>query len=142
MEKTTKILIIICLVLVVGFSLTLGLLLGTHLNTPLVVNTTNNTTNTTVNNSTTPQTKSNSSANQQTSTSGYISADQAISIAKSSAAYYPGPDTSFTASFVDGSRPYWQVTAWENDPNSTVYGEAIGGAEIDAKTGQFLGGMG
>jgi hypothetical protein len=33
------------------------------------------------------------------------------------------------------------VTAYQN-PNSTTYGEDIGGAKVDAVTGQFLGGMG
>ncbi len=64
MQKTNKLLLIVCVVLVAGLSLTIGLLFGNHLNTPLVINKTNNTTNPKVNNSTTTQSTSNSTANQ------------------------------------------------------------------------------
>jgi hypothetical protein len=99
-------------------------------------NTTNSTnqTNTSVNNT--------STNNNQTSKTDYISASQAIQITKSAAAYYPDNRTRFTAEFVDGNPPYWRVTAWQNDPKSDFYGQSIGGAKINAITGEIIFAMG
>ena len=53
MDKTVKILLIACVVLVAVLSLSIGMLIEAQSNTPLVLNTTNNTTPT-VNTSVTP----------------------------------------------------------------------------------------
>ena len=38
--------------------------------------------------------------------------------------------------------PYWHVIAWQNDPQSELYGQNIGGANINAITGELISAMG
>jgi hypothetical protein len=107
-------------------SLTVGLLIGNYFNKPVAAN-----------NSTQGINNTNTSQNQTNSSVNYISADEAISIAIK--AIDPGPDIRFEAVFVDGSRPYWQVTGYDTRLNSSTYGKSLGGAKIDAITGEVIG---
>lgn len=77
MEKTTKILLIVCVILVAALSLTVGLLIGNQNNNHMLVNTTNNTTAAA---NTTNQTQSVTSKTNEKS-SDLISASQAKKIA-------------------------------------------------------------
>ena len=87
MEKTVKILLIVCVILVAALSLTVGVLVGHPNNAPLVVNTTNNTTaaaNNTVNQTQTVKNSTNKKSSK-------ISAAQAGNIAlKYAEKTYPG----------------------------------------------------
>lgn len=38
--------------------------------------------------------------------------------------------------------PYYQISVYGTDPFCPSYNENIGGARVDAKTGEFSGGMG
>lgn len=136
MDKLTKILIVVIIILAVAVGIMGVLFLQGNLSQDN--NTTNQTnqTNTSVNNSTT------TNNNNQTSEPDYISAPQAIEITKSAAAYYPDNRTRFTAKFVNDDPPYWLVTAWQNDPKSDFYGQSIGGAKINAITGEVISAMG
>lgn len=127
MDKlTTLIVVVIVLVTALGIgAFLLGGYLSPHNNTTNLTNQTN----ISVNNTTT---------NNQTNKSNYISASRAIAIAKSAAAYYPDNRTRFTAEFVDGNPPYWRVIAWNNVPTSPNYNLAIGGAKINAITGELI----
>lgn len=71
MEKTVKILLIVCVILVAALSLTVGVLVGHQNNAPLVVNTTNNTTaaaNNTVNQTQTVKNSTNKKSSKITAT--------------------------------------------------------------------------
>lgn len=83
----------------------------------------------------------NSTANQTTDLpqQEYISRSRAIEIAKQSAAIYPGDEVKFTAVLHETyDPPYWQVVAWNNDPSSPSYNHAVGGAYINAITGEVI----
>jgi uncharacterized membrane protein YkoI len=70
-----------------------------------------------------------------------ISAQRAIDIVEQSA---PGSDKcTFSAKLYKNSgAPYYLVTAYDAVPGSSTYGEGIGGAKVDARTGVILDEMG
>ena len=133
MDKTVKILIIVVVILLAGLSVVAGIMLQGYLFTNKNNNTTqsNNSVNVSVNNQTT-QTKVQDNL---------ISAQKAISIVKQNAG--PSKNVRFSAKLVqNGQNPYYLISVYSTDRNSTLYGESIGGGKVDAKTGEFLGGMG
>lgn len=125
MDNLTKVLIIVVIILVAALRLASGFILQDYLFQQDITNQTNISVN-------------NSSITNNQTTPEYISASRAIEITKSATAYYPDNRTRFTASFVDGERPYWKVEAWQNDPKDPNYGLGIGGAKVDAITGEIL----
>jgi len=135
-DKLTKVLIVVVVVLVVALGVVGAIFLQGNLSQH------NNTTNSTNQANQTNISVNNSSTTNNTSEPDYISASQAIQITKSAAAYYPDNRTRFTAKFVNGDSPYWLVTAWQNDPKSDFYGQSIGGAKINAITGEVISAMG
>jgi len=47
--------------------------------------------------------------------------------------------TSISAKLLqNGTHPYYLVNAYDKNPNSTTYNQGIGGAKVDAKTGDLL----
>lgn len=120
-STTNKVLIITLIVLVGVLGIASGYLL-TNKNTT-VVNQTN------INNTTPNQT-------MPTNSEPLISEEQAINIVDSKItikAY-----STYTATFEDGNPPIWHVTIWDNKSNSTTYGQIIGSADVDARTGVIL----
>ncbi len=112
MDKTVKILLIACVILVAVLSLSIGMLIEAQSNTPLVLNTTNNTTPT-VNTSVTP--------NQTTQTTTKIisnkeiTSDQAATIAlKYGKKSVPEGDWSV------GSVDFVPAANYQNTPNYMV----------------------
>lgn len=108
MEKTAKILLIVCIVLVALLSLTVGTLIGNQQNTRLALNNTNNTNMSinTVNNTTTTKNKINNAA--KTQKSRYISRSQAMAIANSYVSKY-GQEAAgiHYIDFIDGKGKYY-----------------------------------
>ena len=130
MDRTVKILIIAVVVLVGILGVVGGYLLQGSLSSDN--KSVNQTVNVTVSNQTT-QTKSQSNL---------ISASKAISIVKQNEAQ-PSKHVRYSAKLVqNGDNPYYQISVYGTDPSSPSYNENIGGARVDAKTGEFLGGMG
>ena len=70
-----------------------------------------------------------------------ISSQRAIDIVEQSA---PGSDKcTFSAKlYKNNGAPYYLVTAYDAVPGSSTYGEGIGGAKVDARTGVILDEMG
>lgn len=138
MDKRAKILLIIFLILIAAVSVSLGYLL-TNPNKKIAKNTanlTNQTNNTTKNYSTV----TNRTKTTKTSNSGFISAQKAINIVKHS---IPSVNCSFSAELISSANPpFYLVTAYDNNPKSPYYGESVGGAKVDAKTGKILFAMG
>ena len=133
MDKTVKILIIVVIILLAGLSVVAGIMLQSYLFTNK--NNNSNQYNTSVNVSVNNQT---SQTNVQ---DNLISAQKAINIAKQNAG--PSKNVRFSAKLIqNGQNPYYLISVYSTDRNSTLYGENIGGAKVDAKTGEFLGGMG
>ena len=131
MDKTVKILIIVVVILLAGFSVAAGIMLQDYLFTNNNTNQSNTSVNVNVNNQTT-QTKVQNNL---------ISAQKAISIVKQNAG--PSKNVRFSAKLIqNGQNPYYLISVYSTDRNSTLYGESIGGGKVDAKTGEFLGGMG
>lgn len=112
MEKNVKILLIICVVLVVGLSLTIGMIMGNVMNKPVTLNTTNNTTptvNTTVNKSQTTQTTTKKTVSED------ITSSQAATIAlRYGKAAEPNGEWSV------GSVNFIPAANYENTPNYMV----------------------
>ncbi len=136
MNNTFKFLIIVIIILVSVLAVIGGFILQSHLNNSnkniIVTNQTNSSVNN-ITNQTSPKSTS--------STPSLISPQKAINIVKQSVPAYG--NLRYGAKLVqNGQNPYYLISVYENDRNSTVYGEAIGGAKVDAKTGEFLGGMG
>ena len=131
MDKTVKILIIVVVILLAGLSVAAGIMLKDYLFTNNNTNQSNTSVNVSVNNQTT-QTKVQNNL---------ISAQKAISIVKQNAG--PSKNVRFSAKLIqNGQNPYYLISVYSTDRNSTMYGESIGGGKVDAKTGEFLGGMG
>ena len=131
MDKTVKILIIVVVILLAGLSVAAGIMLKDYLFTNNNTNQSNTSVNVNVNNQTT-QTKVQNNL---------ISAQKAISIVKQNAG--PSKNVRFSAKLIqNGQNPYYLISVYSTDRNSTMYGESIGGGKVDAKTGEFLGGMG
>ena len=126
MEKLTKILIVVVIVLVAGFSLCVGLLLGNYLFPPVeVVNNSTNSTNSSSQNNQTNQVTSNNSNNN------YISEGQAISIAKSA---WPVSGANYTiSSYPTSDSPYY----WVSVENNNYIGPS-GFVKINAYTGEVV----
>ena len=142
MDNSVKTLIIIVIILIAVLGVVGGIFLQSYL-----VNSHNNTTavnqtNSTIGNNTSVQNTSNSSSSKSNiNTQKLISPQEAINIVNKNVPAYGL--TSYGAKLVqNGQYPYYLVSAYDQNPNSTTYGEAIGGAKVDAITGQFLGGMG
>jgi hypothetical protein len=94
-----------------------------------------NQTNTSVNVTVDNQTTENKNQNN------LISAQKAISIVKQNAG--PSKNVRFSAKLIqNGNNPYYQISVYSTNRNSTMYGENIGGARVDARTSEFLGRMG
>lgn len=71
-----------------------------------------------------------------------ISAQRAIDIVEESCPGGPG-DTRFGAQLINNNgAPYYLVTAYDDNSSSSTYGEGIGGAKVDARTGVILDEMG
>ena len=86
MEKTAKILLIACIILIAMLSLTIGILIGNQQNTHSALNATNNTnlSANTVNDTTTTKTKLDTTKNTKSKqNTGLISPSQAMAIANS-----------------------------------------------------------
>ena len=133
MDKTVKILIVVVIILLAGLSVVAGIMLQGYLFTNK--NNNSNQSNTSVNVSVSNQTT------QTKVQDNLISAQKAISIVKQNAG--PSKNVRFSARLVqNGQNPYYLISVYSTDRNSTLYGENIGGAKVDAKTGEFLGGMG
>lgn len=138
MEKTTKILLIVCVILLAVLSLTIGLLIGKQPDTPLVSNTTNNTTSTqTAVNNTTIKTQSDENK--------VISPSQAIAIANKYAKSFGEKATGIPDYYngigdynmADGD-PYYHVELTWIKPHNYGNSDDTPRAwyvEIDAKTG-------
>jgi flagellar basal body-associated protein FliL len=139
-NNTVKSLIIIIVVLVAVLGIAGGIFLQGYLNSSNKNVTSVNSTNNSVSNSSN-QTKANNSNSKTETTQKLISSQEAISIVNKNVPAYGL--TSYGAKLVqNGQHPYYLVSAYDQNPNSTTYKEAIGGAKVDAITGQFLGGMG
>ena len=131
MDNTTKTLIIVVIILLALFGVVVGICLQNGLSNNKNTTDMNQSTNITINNQTT---KTNVQNN-------LISAQKAISIVKAEAG--PSPYVRYSARLIqNGQNPYYLISVYSTDRNSTMYGENIGGAKVDAKTGEFLGGMG
>jgi cytoskeletal protein RodZ len=131
-EKLTKILIVVVIVLVAGLSLCMGLLLGNYLNQPNIDNntTTNQTAsiNQTDTTSTTTQQQSTNESNDQESTG--ISEGQAVQIAL--AAVGPINEDYYTIDTFSTGIPY----KWHIDFYSKKTKQHIIGVSINAVTGE------
>ena len=132
MDKKTKILLIIFLTLIAAVSISVGYILTNpnKNNTKNTTNLTNQTNNTTIIYNETKKT---------TVTSKYITPQQAINSVRK----YGTSTTTYSAKLItsDGA-PYYLVTAYQGNRSDPLYGEPIGGAKVDARTGRFISGMG
>ncbi|AEG17754.1 PepSY domain-containing protein [Methanobacterium paludis] len=139
MDNKVKILLIIIFVFVAVIGLVGGFILEGYLqdndkNTSVLDN--NSSIDVTTNIST-----DNNETQQKSSDSGFISPQEAIKVAKETAG--PSSNVRYEAKLIqNGQNPYYLITVYDTKINSTTYGVAIGGAKVDAKTGQFLEGMG
>lgn len=70
-----------------------------------------------------------------------ISPEQAIKIVKNTVPGYGKLHYSATLTTCRG-KPAYLVTVYDKDPDSETYGQAIGGAYVDATTGKLLYGHG
>ena len=128
MDNLTKILFVVVIILVAVLSLTVGLLFGNNLNKPLVINNTTNSSNSST------QSNQTNSTNQtiNNAKSKYISASQAIMIAK---AAWPVPKATYSiSSYPTSNSPYYWIDVM-NEPN--VIGPG-GEVKINAITGNVL----
>ena len=129
LDKFTKILIVVVIILVAGLSLTVGLLFGNNLNIPLVMNNTTNSSNSSTQSNQTNYTNQNKISNTKNK---YISASQAIMIAK---AAWPVPKATYSiSSYPTSNSPYYWIDVM-NEPN--VIGPG-GEVKINAITGKVL----
>ncbi len=100
-----------------------------------------NSSNITVNTTSTSSPTTTSTKTQSTKVN-LISAQRAIDIVQQS---NPGDDSGlrFKAHLVkNNGAPYYMVDVYDDDPYSETYGQAIGGASVDARTGVILDEMG
>ena len=132
-DKNIKILVVVVIVLIGVLGVTMGMLLQGYLSSSNTNNQNQSANITTVN-----QTNSTTQTQQEC----FISASKAISIVKQNEEGTSG-NVRYSAALIKScENPYYKITVYNNDPGSDFYGEAIGGARVDAKTGEFLGGMG
>lgn len=137
MEKTVKILLIACIILVAALGLVVGMLIGSPDNTSLALNTSNNSNLSA--NTTNNTTVSNSNEEQK---SKYINRSKAMAIANNYASQYGAEAAGLTyIDFIDGKGKYYGA-----DGNSYYHIELkwksgysqsydAGYVEIDAVTG-------
>jgi uncharacterized protein YxeA len=133
LDNKSKTLIIVLIILLAVFGVVAGIILQGYLfdSKNGNLNQTNTSVNVTVDNQTTENKNQNN----------LISAQKAISIVKQNAG--PSKNVRFSAKLIqNGNNPYYQISVYSTNRNSTMYGENIGGARVDARTGEFLGGMG
>jgi hypothetical protein len=130
LDKLTKILIIVVIILVAGLSLTVGLMFGSNLNKPLVMNNTTNSSNSSIQSNQTNSTNQNKINDTK---SKYISASEAIRIAK---AAWPVPKAKYSiSSYPTSKSPYYWVDVL-NEPR--VIGPD-GFVQINGITGDVIG---
>ena len=126
MDKFTKILIVVVIILVAGLSLTVGLLFGNNLNKPLVINNTTNSSNSSTQSNSTNQTKVNNTQSK------YISGSEAIRLAK---AAWPVPKAAYVIrTYPTSKSPYYWIDV-KNEPG--VEGPD-GFVEINGITGEVI----
>jgi predicted PurR-regulated permease PerM len=130
MEKNTKILLIVCVILVGVLSLTIGLLITNQSNTPSVLNTTNNTTST-LNNSINQTSKVQNQTKNQ-----LITEQQAINIYKKNVGNNDGGNYRYVATlfYIEG-KPYYGITIINKDTG----GSEDSPAAVNAVTGKIEG---
>ncbi|UTB31566.1 MAG: PepSY domain-containing protein [Methanobacterium sp. ERen5] len=129
MDKLTKILIVVVILLVAGLSLTVGLLFGSTLNKPLIVNNTTNSSNSSVQSN---QTNSTNQTKVDNTKSKYISKAEAIRLAK---AAWPVPEATYSiSSYPTENSPYYWVDVL-NKPGEIGPG---GFVKINAITGEVI----
>ncbi len=127
LDKLTKILIVVVIILIAGLSLTVGLFLGNNLNKPLTINNTTNSSNSSTQSNSTNQTKINNTKSK------YISASQAIMIAK---AAWPVPNAKYSiSSYPTSDSPYY----WVDVLNEPRVNGPDGFVQINAITGKVIG---
>ena len=147
-DNTFKTIIIVCLVAIVTI---LGVsayffvnnnnqasMANTNLSANQAVQNASNVFNTTSKNITSTKNTAKSTEKHKTN---LISAQRAIDIVEQSS---PGSEKcTFSAKLHNnGGAPYYLVTAYDAIPGSSTYGEGIGGAKVDARTGVILDEMG
>jgi hypothetical protein len=128
-----KTLVIVFIILLAVLGVAVGIFLQGYLsdNKNDSLNQTNTSVNVTVDNQTTDNKNQNN----------LISAEKAISIVKQNAG--PSKHVRFSAKLIqNGNNPYYLISVYSTNRNSSMYGENIGGGKVDARTGEFLGGMG
>lgn len=129
LDKLTKILIVVVIILVTGLSLTVGFLFGNNLNKPLMINNTTNSSNSSTQSNQTNSTNQNNISNSK---NNYISKSEAIRIAK---AAWPVPKATYRiSSYPTSNSPYYWVDVLNNND-----GPGPGGSvKINAITGEVL----
>lgn len=146
-DNTFKTIIIVCLVAIVAI---LGVsayffvntsketMANTNLSANQAVQNASSVSNTTSKNITSTKNTAKSTEKHKTN---LISAQRAIDIVEQSS---PGSEKcTFSAKLHNnGGAPYYLVTAYDAIPGSSTYGEGIGGAKVDARTGVILDEMG
>jgi hypothetical protein len=139
LEKNTKILVIVCVILVAVLSLTIGLLIANQSNTPIVLNTTNNT-NSTIN---TSVNQSQQNTTKNTSSQG-ITASQAANIAlKYAKKTFPSGKWSVNAvDFVPAGRytnsPNYVVEVANSAPNALNTSGTSMDVRVNANNGAII----
>ncbi|MBZ2166843.1 PepSY domain-containing protein [Methanobacterium spitsbergense] len=120
--------IVLVIILVAGLSLTVGLVLGNYLNKPLMINNTTNSSNSSTQSN---QTNSTNQSKISNTKNNYISASEAIRIAK--AAWPVSKATYYIDTYPTSKSPYYEVTVQDN-PNIGPGGFV----EINAITGEVI----
>lgn len=129
MDKLSKILIVVVIILVAGLSLTVGLFFGSTINKPVTVNNTTNSSNSSIQSNQTNSTSQNKTSDTK---SKYISANEAIRLAK---AAWPVPKGRYViSSYPTSKSPYYWIDVL-NEPGDIGPG---GFVKINAITGEVL----
>lgn len=136
-DKTFKIIIVISLISIVailGVSSYLFLSMENQKLAQTNISNITNQTNSAINDTGNVTNKTTKTENKGSSVK--ITAKKAIQIVKNSADHY---NVSFGAELVTSTKtPYYLVTAYDDDPTSDSYGEPVGGAKVNAKTGKIM----
>ncbi|MGZ7119433.1 MAG: PepSY domain-containing protein [Methanobacterium sp.] len=140
MDNRFKIIIIVCLVFIVSI---FGSYSYFSINNATKTNNSSNA-NITVQNSTgsSSSLNQNSGSTQSGSNTNLISAQRAIDIVEQS---NPNKNAKirFSAELKQNNgAPYYLVTVYDTNRNSSTYGQGIGGAKVDARTGVILDELG
>ena len=139
-DNIFKIIIVICIVAIVGILWVSAYYFVNNNNKAVAANQTiQNTTN--APNSTLNTTNQSKATQKPTTHVNLISAQRAIDIVEQSAPW--SENCRFSAKlYKNNGAPYYLVTAYDNVQGSPTYGEGIGGAKVDARTGVILDEMG